>query len=252
MLEFCGVSSGYGRREVLHSLSACFEKGRMTCVIGPNGCGKSTLLKTAAGLLPVRAGTVTVDGAALCRMTPVQSARRIAYLAQEHAAPDMTAGELVLHGRFAHLRYPRRYGRRDREIARAAMERLGIGELAGRPMRELSGGMRQLCYIAMALAQEADYILLDEPTSSLDIANRLQLMDVLRALAADGHGIVAVLHDLTLAMEYADTVTVLCGGGLLISGVPEDVCASGAVREAFGVGLRRSEDASGGAYYVVR
>lgn len=248
MLELQNVSSGYGKKQVLQQLSAVLEKGKLTGIIGPNGCGKSTLLKTAMGMLPLMKGQVTLLGRSVDTIPPREIAKKIAYLAQGKAVPDMTVAQMVLHGRFPHLSYPRRYSQTDREIAYAAMEQMKIAYLADQPLSSLSGGMRQNAYIAMALAQDTDFILLDEPTTYLDIANRFQLMALLRSLADRGKGIAAVLHDLPLAMSYADTLVVMQEGRAVMSGTPEAVYRSGILSQVFGVELQRAGD----TYYFER
>jgi ABC-type cobalamin/Fe3+-siderophores transport system ATPase subunit len=235
VIELNNIAAGYGKNIVLKDVSAVFEKGCMTSIIGVNGCGKSTLLKTVLGILPFSGGEIIIDGTKLGDMTRNHTARKIAYLAQGKSTPDMTVGQLVLHGRFPYLSYPRRYGRQDRRIAFSAMEQMGVAELAERPLNELSGGMRQNAYIAMALAQEADYILLDEPATYLDIAHQLDLMKTLKELAGKGKGIVTVMHDLPMALTFSDMVIFLNGGKVECSGSPELVLKSGAIERIFGV-----------------
>ena len=247
MLEVKTVTAGYGRKEILHGISACFERGNLTCIVGPNGCGKSTLLKATLGILQPTAGTVSLDGEDLSGMHKTAVAKRIAYLAQGKSVPDMTAGQLVLHGRFPHLHYPRRYTARDRSIAFSAMERMGIADHAGTPMSALSGGMRQKVWIAMALAQDTGYILLDEPNTYLDIAHQLDLMRLLRELAGDGKGIVAVMHDLPMALTFSDRITVMREGGIIMSGSPKEICGSGVLTELFGVSV--CQDSETGDYF---
>ena len=225
MTELQNVTAGYGEKTVLQDISLAFPPGTVTAVLGPNGCGKSTLLKAAAGLLPIGAGRV------LC---PGPRARSIAYLPQSRTLPEMTAGQLVLHGRFPWLRWPRRYRPEDLAAARAAMDRLGIADLAERPLAELSGGTRQKCYLAMALAQGADTLLLDEPTSFLDIGCQLDLMTLCRELAAQGKAVAVVLHDLPLALGHGDRVAVLENGHLLALDAPEESWSSGILDQTFG------------------
>lgn len=248
MLKLIQVSSGYGKKQVLKQVSASFEKGKITSIIGPNGCGKSTLLKTALGILPLIQGNVTVQGADIPRMPTGEIAKKFAYLAQRKAIPDMTVAQLVLHGRFPHLSYPRRYSQADREIAHRAMERMRIAHLAEEKLASLSGGIRQNVYIAMALAQDTEFILLDEPTTYLDIGNRFQLMDILKELAFSGKGVVAVLHDLTLAMEYSDAVVVMQDGKAVMQGTPDAVFHSGVIDRIFGIRLQRN----GNTFYYER
>lgn len=249
MIELKNVSAGYGKKSVLFDVDAAFEKGQLTSIIGSNGCGKTTLLKTIIGILPLSDGQMRIDDQSTAVMGPKALAQKIAYLTQSQAVPDMTVGQMVLHGRFAHLRYPRRYGPEDRAIALSAMQRLHIAHLAETPISALSGGMRQNAFIAMALAQAADYILMDEPTAYLDIANRFRLMDILQKLSQSGKGIVAVLHDLTLAMAYSDHVLVMQDGRIVMSDTPERIYRSGIIGTVFGVRLNRIETGNGFSYY---
>lgn len=242
MIELHRICAGYGKTPVLKDVSATIEAGKLTSIIGVNGCGKSTLLKTILGILPLSGGQITIDDADLAGMSRIQVARRIAYLSQGKSTPDMTVEQLVLHGRFPHLRYPRRYTSRDRQIAREAMEQVGITEFMHSPLAALSGGMRQNVYIAMALAQGTDYVLLDEPTTYLDIGHQLELMKILRSLADSGKGIAAVMHDLPMAFTFSDRIILVGDGGILYSGDPETLCDSPALEQIFGITLHRSAD----------
>lgn len=249
MIELNAVSAGYGKHTVLGGVSAAFEKGKLTGIIGINGCGKSTLLKAVLGLIPLSGGEITIDGDQLSDLTRNEIARKVAYLAQGKNTPDMTVGQLVLHGRFPHLHYPRRYTRQDRRVALAAMEQMGIADLAAEPLHTLSGGMRQNAYIAMALAQESDYVLLDEPTTYLDISHQLELMKTLRALADNGKGIVAVMHDLPMAFTFSDRILLMDNGRIAGSGAPENVYGQPLIEEIFGVTLVQSADARHYGYH---
>lgn len=241
MLELKNITVGYGEKCVLNNLSVSFEKGTLTSIIGANGCGKSTLLKAAIGILPLSFGEVGIDGASLLSMKRNEVAKSVAYLAQGKSTPDMTVEQMVLHGRFPYLSYPRRYKAADREMARCAMETVGISDLAKKPICELSGGMRQTAYIAMALAQYTDYILLDEPTTYLDIAHQLELMHLLRKLADGGKGIITVMHDLPLAFDFSDEITVIHGGDVVLKASPAEICASDVINDVFGVRIGRTE-----------
>ena len=243
MIELQDLCAGYGKRQILHGVSLSIFSGELLSVIGPNGSGKSTLLKAIVGILSPEAGEVRIDSMRANALSHTEVARKVAYLAQGKSTPDMTAEQMVLHGRFPYLHYPRRYGARDREIAAAAMEQTGISAFADRPMASLSGGMRQNAYIAMALAQDADYILLDEPTTYLDIAHQLELMKTLRRLADGGKGVAAVLHDLPLAFTFSDRVAVLADGGIAACDTPAALCESGVVKAIFGVELVGDGDA---------
>ena len=242
MIELKHISVGYGKQIVLNDLSAAFEKGKLTAVIGVNGCGKSTLLKTILGMVPVGDGEIAIDGRPLAKMSRKDIARSIAYLSQGKGTPDMTVEQLVLHGRFPHLSYPRRYTTQDREIALAAMEQVGITKYARKPLYTLSGGMRQNAYIAMALTQGTDHILLDEPNTFLDISHQLELMKILRTLADDDKGVVAVMHDLPMAFSFSDNIILIHEGKVVCDAAPSVVYEQRAVEHVFGIALERSAD----------
>ena len=248
MIELSHISIGYGIKIILNDVSVAFEKGKLTSIIGANGCGKSTLLKTILGILPSKSGNVTIDGARLKEMSRNDIARRIAYLSQEKNTPDMTVEQLVLHGRFPHLSYPRRYTDKDRVIAVGVMEQMGIVEYAHKPLYSLSGGMKQNSYIAMALAQETDYILLDEPTTYLDIAHQLELMKILRSLADSGKGIVAVMHDLPMAFTFSDKIILINDGRIVDDERPEKIYERNVIDKVFGIALDRSKDGRSYSY----
>ena len=235
MLELKNISAGYGSRSVLDGVTVSFEKGKLTSVIGVNGCGKSTLLKAILGILPLSGGEVLINGNDLQTMGRNEIAKSVAYLAQGKSTPDMTVGQMVLHGRFPYLSYPRRYRKADIEIAEKAMDAVGISHLADKPLRELSGGMRQTAYIAMALAQDTDHILLDEPTAYLDIAHQLELMRLLRELADSGKGIVSVMHDLPLAFDFSDEIAVIHDGIAPIKAPPSEISSSPLIKEIFNI-----------------
>lgn len=250
MLELKNVCSAYGKKQILHNVSNGFEKGQITSIIGPNGCGKSTLLKTIIGALPIIQGDIFIDQKSISNMKSKYIAQRVAYMSQGRNVPDMTVGQLVLHGRFAHLNYPRVYSEKDKQIATLAMRQSGVDHLAGKMMGTLSGGMRQNAYIAMTLAQDTDYILADEPTTYLDVYNQLQLMKTLKKLANDGKGIIVVMHDIALAMQYSDKIVVMKDGKFTESGTPENIFNSGIVNHAFGVELKRIKTDNGFVYYM--
>ena len=242
MLELKNISAGYGSKTVLDGITISFEKGKLTSIIGVNGCGKSTLLKAILGILPISEGDVFIDGNRLQSISRNAIAKRVAYLTQGKDTPDMTVEQMVLHGRFPYLSYPRRYRESDREMARKAMDAVGISRLADTPLYELSGGMRQTAYIAMALAQDTDYILLDEPTTYLDIAHQLDLMRILRGLADKGKGIITVMHDLPLALDFSDELAVIHNGTIVAKGTPSALCASSVIDDIFDIRIKRMED----------
>ena len=249
MIELHDLTVGYGERTVLRDVSLDFPPGQVTVLLGPNGCGKSTLMKTALGLLPRQGGEVLYDGVDLERLTTRQVARKAAYLPQSREVPSITARRMVLHWRFPYLGYPRRYRAEDYEAAAKALDWAGAGDLADRPVRELSGGQRQKVYLAMALAQDTETVFMDEPTTYLDVRHQLEVMSVSRRLADMGRAVVLVLHDLSLALRAADRLAVLADGKRRQVGTPEEVFAGGELDRAFGVAVLRVRTENGWLYY---
>ena len=249
MIQLRDLSAGYGGRDVVRGVTLGFPPGRVLALLGPNGCGKSTLLRAALGLLPRSGGQVLLDGAPLESLSPRRRALMAAYLPQSRPTPNITAYKMVLHGRFPHLSYPRRCRGEDYEAADRALRWADAADVAPRPMGELSGGQRQKVYLAMALAQQAPTLLMDEPTTFLDVGHQLEVMAAARRLAQEGRAVVMAVHDLPLAMRGADDIALLDGGRLAAWGTAEEVYASGALDRAFGVALRRVATESGWQYY---
>ena len=249
MIALRDLRAGYPGRTVLEGVSLDFRPGEVLAILGPNGCGKSTLLRTAGGLLPRAGGEILVDGVPLERLSARETARRIAYLPQSRSTPNITAGRMVLHGRFPYLSYPRRYRKEDREMVKRALDWVGAGELASRPLSELSGGQRQKVYLAMALAQDTLTILMDEPTTYLDVSCQLEVMALARRLAEEGRAVVMVLHDLSLALRFAHRAALLCGGRVRQLGTPEELFEGCALEEVMGVTLGRVETEDGWRYF---
>ena len=236
MIEIRDVSGGYDRRLVTDGVSLTFADGRITGIIGPNGCGKSTLLKLAAGHLPAWSGQVLLDGRPLKRD---EAARSVSYFAQRYPTPDLTVESLVLYGRYPWLTFPYLYGAQDHALAERAMKCTGVLAMRGRLVNTLSGGERQKAFLAMILAQDTKTILLDEPTTFLDIGHQLELVELLAGLKAQGRAVVMVLHDLSLACEAADELVLLHSGKAAAVGFPLQVLESEAFEQAFGVKARQ-------------
>lgn len=249
MLEVNQLNAGYPGRPVLRNLNVSFPSGQVTAILGPNGCGKSTLLKAICGILPVRQGSIRLDGQDLGGLDPKKLAQKVAYLSQSRQVPDITVRRLVLHGRFPYLSYPRRYREADYAAVNAAMEQMGITGLADSKLQQLSGGQRQKAYIAMALAQRTDVILLDEPTTYLDIRHQMRMLSYARELAGEGKTVVLVVHDISQALQTAGQVVLMAEGQVVLSGTPEEIAASGQIEGVFGVKLGRVLTDTGWRYY---
>lgn len=249
MIELKELRAGYGTFEVLHGISIAFPPGQVTAIAGPNGCGKSTLLRAVLGMAQRMGGQVLFDGRPVEELSAREIAQRAAYMPQDRPVPSISVRRMALHGRFPYLSYPRRYRPEDYAAVECALERAGALDIADTPIPELSGGQRQRAYLAMALAQEAQTLLMDEPTAFLDISHQLALMDTAASLAREGRAVVMVLHDLALALRRADRLAVMCAGELLAEGTPEEICALGVIDRAFNVRLRRAETPDGPQYY---
>jgi len=239
-LSIRGLGAGYPARPVLEDVDLDVAGGELVALLGPNGCGKTTLLRAITGVLPVRRGTLTLDGHDLAGLKPGQVARRVATVAQSAALPQrFTAFECVLMGRTPHLGLFQSESSRDVAVVRAAMERTGCWDLRDRLADELAGGERQRVAIARALAQEPDLLLLDEPTSHLDLQHQVEtfrlVLDLCRRqdLAA-----LAVVHDVTLASAFADRIALMAGGRIVAAGLPQQVLREDLLRRVYGVAVR--------------
>lgn len=249
MIELIELSAGYPGRLILRNISLSFPPGKIIALLGPNGCGKSTLLRTVMGLQPKIEGEVLLSGQNIEHISPRQLAQKVAYLPQSRTIPNITALRMVLHGRFPYLPYPRRYRKEDYDIAWTSLYQVDAADLANISMQTLSGGQRQKVYLAMALAQDTETILMDEPTTYLDIRHQLDAMSIARRLANEGRAVVLVLHDLCLALRTADIIAVLENGQLQKVGTPNTIFESGVLDEVFQVSLQRTATVSGWQYY---
>lgn len=248
MLEIQNLSVGYPGNPVLSGLSAAIPEGCVTAVIGPNGCGKSTLLKALAGILPSE-GSLRLNGESLTELSSRNRAQKIAYLPQNRPIPEITVRRLILHGRFPYLSYPRHYRKEDLEAADRAMAQMNIAHLADRFLPALSGGERQKVYIAMLLAQGTPLILMDEPTSYLDISHKFDVICLARDLQRQGKTVVMVLHDLDLALQYSDHILLMEHGCIKFSGSPEEAYRSGLLEAVFHVRTDRISTEDGARYF---
>ncbi|MET7952157.1 ABC transporter ATP-binding protein [Micromonospora sp. NPDC005324] len=236
-LRATGVTLGYGDRTVVDALDLDVLDGGVTAVIGPNGCGKSTLLRALGRLLAPSAGAVLLDGRRIDRLPSREVARELGLLPQAPVAPEgLTVADLVARGRHPHRSLLRQWSRDDEAAVTEALAWTGVADLAERPVDELSGGQRQRVWLSMALAQGTDVLLLDEPTTYLDVAHAIEVLDLVDRLHADrGRTVVMVLHDLTLAARYADQLVVMSQGRIAAAGEPTEVLTADVVREVFGI-----------------
>ncbi|MEH3090190.1 MAG: ABC transporter ATP-binding protein [Microbacterium arborescens] len=230
------VTLAYDGAEIVRDLSVRIEPGSFTVIIGPNACGKSTLLRGLSRLLAPARGRVVLDGRAISELPAKEVARRLGLLPQSAIAPEgITVRELVARGRYPHQNLLRQWSEADDAAVAEALEATGTAELARRPVDALSGGQRQRVWVAMVLAQETGLLLLDEPTTFLDVAHQVELMELFAELNERGRTVVAVLHDLNHAARYASRIIAMREGRILAEGPPAEVITSERVHEVFGL-----------------
>lgn len=236
-METQGLTLGYGDREVIHDVSLTIPRGAVTAVVGPNGSGKSTLLRGMARLLRPRAGRVLIDGEDIQPLSGGELAQRLGLLPQGPVAPQgLTVGDLVSRGRYPHRSWYQRWSADDEAEVRSALSRVTLLDRAQEPLDQLSGGQRQRAWLAMVLAQNTPHLLLDEPTTYLDLAHAVDVMSLVRAIAAEGERtLVCVLHDLTLAARFADHLVVIHEGRVAAEGDPTDVLTAELLADVFGL-----------------
>lgn len=234
MIELHHVTAGYGDKPVLHDITAAFKSGELTVIIGPNGSGKSTLAALCMGLVRPMEGKVRWNGRDLQSIPVKERAVTAGLLSQEHPVPSLSVRRLVMHGRFSQVPWPRTYADDDKVLADRALERAGIMDLADCSVAELSGGQRQKAYLAMLLNQDPEMMFFDEPATFLDLPSQKQLERTMRSLAREGHGVIAVVHDLNTALKLADRILVMEKGQIRFDGTPEQLLASAIPQEVFG------------------
>jgi len=246
------LSFGYDGVPVGIGLDLEVAEGEFVAIVGPNACGKSTLLRSMSRLLSPVDGMVVLDGVDIATRPSKVVARRLGLLPQTSIAPDgITVMDLVARGRFPHQSAFRQWSRDDEAAVMAAMQTTGVTDLAGRLVDSLSGGQRQRVWVAMVLAQETDLLLLDEPTTFLDIAHQIELMELLTRLHAGGRTVVTVLHDLNQAARYASRIVALREGAIVAEGAPGDVLTAEVVEKVFDLPCRVIEDPVSGAPLVL-
>ena len=249
MIELRNLAVGYGNQRVLTGVDLTFRPGEVTALVGINGSGKSTLIRTVTGLQSPLEGEILLNNRSLSEYHPRERAQQMSYLAQFRAVPNITIQRMVLHGRFPHLSYPRKYRPEDMDCVRSAMEKAGVAELSHRLLHTLSGGQRQRVYLAMALAQDTPFLFFDEPTTYLDVGRQMEVMDTARALADEGRGVVLAIHDLCLALRGADRIVVLSEGQVCMDASPDEVWNSGILTRVFDIELCRVCTQAGWRYF---
>lgn len=246
------VTLGYDKRTICEGLSVAIPDESFTVIVGPNACGKSTLLRGLSRLLKPAEGQVILDGADINAYKTKEVARRVGLLPQTSIAPDgITVADLVARGRYPHHGFLRQWTEADEQAVASAMEQTAVTELSSRLVDELSGGQRQRVWVAMALAQRTDILLLDEPTTFLDITHQIELMELFTDLHLVGHTLVAVLHDLNHAARYGTHLIAMQGGRVIAVGPPEEVVTADLVEEVFGLRCLVVPDPVAGTPHVV-
>ncbi|MCX4471959.1 ABC transporter ATP-binding protein [Micromonospora sp. NBC_01655] len=248
-----GLTLAYDKRTIAEGLTVAVPDRSFTVVIGPNACGKSTLLRALARMLRPAAGTVLLDGRDIHAQPARRVARTLGLLPQTATAPDgITVAELVARGRYPHQGLLRQWSRDDERVVDESMAATGVADLADRLVDELSGGQRQRVWIAMALAQQTELLLLDEPTTFLDIAHQIEVLDLCATLHEEqGRTLVAVLHDLNQAARYASHLIAMRDGAVVAAGAPREIVTAELVERVFGLPCRVIDDPETGGPLVV-
>lgn len=251
-LQLQDVSLSYGDTAVLQALSLAIEPGAFTAIVGPNGCGKSTLLRVLGGALAPTQGQARLDGANLATLRRKAVARRLAYLPQNPVAPEMiSVRDLVSRGRYPHQTLLRQWSPADARAVDAALADTDLAELADHPVYTLSGGQRQRAWLALVLAQDAGIMLLDEPTTFLDIRHQIDLLELCARLHQAGRTLVVVLHDLNLAFRYAGRVVMMRSGRVQAQGDVREVVTEDSMRQVFDLDCRVLPDPETGSPMIV-
>jgi iron complex transport system ATP-binding protein len=252
-LQAADLKVGYGDHMVVDGLDLDIIGGTVTCVIGPNGCGKSTLLRAMGRLLPARGGAVLLDGKRIDQLPTREVAKVLGMLPQAPQAPEgLTVADLVARGRQPHQAWYRQWSTDDEAAVAEALTLTNMDDLADRTVDELSGGQRQRAWISMALAQGTDLLLLDEPTTYLDLAHQIDVLDLVQRLHDEmGRTVVMVLHDLNLAARYADHLVAMKNGRIVIQGPPTEVLTEDVLLEVFALDAKVVPDPVSGTPLVV-
>jgi len=242
-LALHSASLRYGQRQVLYPTSLQIPQGTWLAIVGPNGCGKSSLLRLLSGAIRPSSGQALLRDVPLHHLRRKTIARQMAFLPQQPIIPEaLTVRELVCRGRYPHQNLLRTWGRDDEQAVHAALQATQLHELADQSIQTLSGGQRQRTWLALILAQDTDILLLDEPTTFLDIRHQIDLLDCCARLHAAGRTLVLVLHDLNLAFRYADTIAMMRDGHIICQGTPQQVVTEATLHDVFDLDCRVMPD----------
>lgn len=250
MLKLTELSAGYGNQNTIENINLSFDPGKIYTILGKNGCGKSTLLKTCADMLTIHSGTIYLKGKDLKEYQPVERARVISYLAQHRNTPGICVERLLMHGRHPHMSNLKQMRKEDWDKLEEVMELMEIQAFRHKSLGALSGGERQRVYIAMLLAQDTSILLLDEPTTYMDIAYQLNFLELMKKQKSTGKTLIMVLHDLNQALQISDEIILMDRGHVIANGTPNMVLASGMIQQIFGVQIHTIQKA-GHPYYQI-
>ena len=252
MLEFSHVSATCQHTKILTDISVSFPTGEITTIVGPNGCGKTTLVQCLNGVSKVTSGQIFLEHEDLLNIPLRERAKRIAFLPQVRTIiPTLPVRTLVEHGRFPHLGFSRRKTEKDREIVTRAMEFTHVESYADQYVDTLSGGIRQRVFLAMILAQDCDYIVLDEPTTYLDFIGQRDFLSLIRSLKENGKTVILILHDLNQALSLSDRLVVMQEQKIVAAGTPDTCIQSHILEEVFHASLKQFHDKDGTYYFFV-
>lgn len=235
MLKLENITAGYGKKTILENLSLEFLPGQIYTIVGKNGCGKSTLLKTCSDMLPISSGRILLQDKLLSDYQPLERAREISYLSQHRNTPTITVERLLMHGRHPHMSHLKQMRQEDWDKLEQVMNRMEISSFRHHSLSALSGGERQRVYLSMLLVQDTPIMLLDEPTTYMDIVYQLAFLEMMKELKAQGKTIIMVLHDLNQALQISDQLIVMDNGTIAMQGTPGEIIESSVLQQVFQV-----------------